>query len=243
MKNNSINKSFGLIIISSLILACTNSNENSTSGQPAVTPIEQAPTQTEIKQPEIATIAIAELNWMTENLKTTSFTNGDPIKEVKSDKEWADASKSKTPAYRIKDGVYLYNGYAVKDQKGIAPVGFHVATTANFKALMKAAGGGSSSEGKAPKELANYTWSYEGWDPVEESLGSVKVKGKNSIGFNASKGGFCYDTGSLNLGNCSYWWTSDGDCFDIGYCSQDLGGGFASKLANGYGFEVRCVKN
>lgn len=191
----------------------------------------------------IPTVAIGDINWMTENLKVTTFSNGEPILEAKTDKEWSSAAKSKTPAYRVSNGVYFYNGYAIKDARGIAPAGFKVASTSDFKSLMKVLGGGGSVDGKAVISMANYSWEIEIWDDNTGDLDFKTVKGKNSAGFNASKGGFCYEVGDVNTGNCSYWWTSDGASFDIGYCSQDLGGGSTPNAPKGNGYEVRCVKN
>ena len=58
---------------------------------------------------------------MSENLKVATFSNGEPILEAKTDKDWASAANSKTPAYRVSEGVYLYSGYVIKDAIGIAP--------------------------------------------------------------------------------------------------------------------------
>jgi uncharacterized protein (TIGR02145 family) len=189
------------------------------------------------------TVTIGGMNWMSENLKITTFSNGDPILEVKTEAEWAGAANSKTAAFRIVNGVYFYNGYAVKDVRRIAPEGFRVASSVDFNSLMTALGGGTSVDGKAAKAMANYTWEIEEWNESTGDLRTSTIKGTNSAGFNATKGGFCYEFGDVNVGGCSYWWTSDGGAFDIGYCSQDLGGGYSAEMSSGYGFEVRCVKN
>jgi hypothetical protein len=57
------------------------------------------------------TVTIGGMKWMSENLKITTFSNGDAILEVKTDAEWAGAANSKTPAFRIVNGVCFYNGY------------------------------------------------------------------------------------------------------------------------------------
>ena len=189
------------------------------------------------------TVTIGGMNWMSENLKITTFSNGDPILEVKTEAEWAGAANSKTAAFRIVNGVYFYNGYAVKDVRRIAPEGFRVASSVDFNSLMTALGGGTSVSGKAVGNLSSYSWEVEVWNDNKGDFELKNVKGINSVGFNADKGGFCYEDGSVNSGSCTYWWTSDGGAFDIGYCSQDLGGGYSAEMSSGYGFEVRCVKN
>jgi uncharacterized protein (TIGR02145 family) len=243
MKKQSLSV-FAMLASTLILITSCGSNESKPEAQANAAAPAPAAEQPKTEQaPVIQTVAIGDMNWMTENLKTTTFSNGEPILEAKTNKEWVSAAKSKTPAYRMSDGVFLYNGYAMKDARGIAPTGFKVASTSDFKSLSKALGGGTSVDGKAAKAMASYTWEIEEWNESTGDLGMMKIKGANSAGFNATKGGFCYESGDVNLGGCSYWWTSDGGSFDIGYCSQDLGGGFAPSMNLGYGFEVRCVKN
>ncbi len=68
--------------------------------------------------------------WMTENLATRSFNNGDVILEVKDLIDWQKAIDNKIPAYLIdKQNPELgkiYNRYAVIDPRGIAPQGMIV---------------------------------------------------------------------------------------------------------------------
>ena len=86
-------------------------------------------------------------------------------------------------------------------------------------------------------------WVGEGEDG---GLEDVEIKSNGKSGFNAIKGGFVYNNGSLgNQGNCSYWWTSskqgeNADVVDIGYCSQDLGGGDGN-YSFSFGFAVRGI--
>lgn len=243
MKKQSLFFSLMFIASSVFILSCGNNEAKpelqTNSASPAPVP-EQVKTE---QAPVIPTVEIGGMNWMTENLKVTTFSNGESILEAKTNKEWSSAAKSKTPAYRIMNGVYFYNGYVLKDARGIAPAGFTVASTSDFKTLLKTLGGGTTFDGKAAKALANYTWEIEEWNESTGDLGMIKVKGTNSAGFNANKGGFCLQSGEVNLGGCSFWWTSDGASFDIGYCSQDMGGGITPNSPMGYGYEVRCVKN
>ena len=243
MNKQSVFFNFMFIASSAFILSCGNNEAKPEVQANAAAPAPAVEQPKKEEAPVIPTVEIGGMNWMTENLKVTTFSNGESITEAKSDKDWANAAKSKTPAYRVKNGVYFYNGYALKDARGIAPAGFKVASTSDFKTLSNTLGGGSSVDGKAAKALANYTWEIEEWNESTGDLGMIKVKGTNSAGFNAGKGGFCYNSGAAEAGNCSYWWTSDGGSFDIGYCSQDLGGGFTPSVNLGYGFEVRCVKN
>ena len=70
------------------------------------------------------------------NLNVDKFSNGESIREAKTDNEWIDALNKKEPAWcnykniptnGQKDG-YIYNWYAVNDKRGLAPNGWHVIT-------------------------------------------------------------------------------------------------------------------
>jgi hypothetical protein len=55
-----------------------------------------------------------------------------------------------------------------------------------------------------------------------------------------------YEHGSESGGNCSYWWTASSEgantiVVDIGWCSQDSGGGKGS-YPKAFGFAVRAIK-
>ena len=226
-----------------LITSCGSSESKPEAQANAAAPAPAAEQPKTEQPPVIPTVAIGGVNWMSENLKVTTFSNGEPILEAKTNKEWSSAAKSKTPAFRVSEGVCFYNGYAMKDARGIAPAGFKVASSSDFKTLSNSLGGGTSVDGKAAIAIATYSWDIEVWNDNTGDLDFQSIKGKNSSGFNANKGGFCYDSGSLNTGDCSFWWTSDGGSYSIGYCSQDLGGGFTSSMNSGYGFEIRCVRN
>jgi len=62
-----------------------------------------------------------------DNLKVTHFSNGDEILFAQSNEEWFAAGINETPAYCISDeGVFLYNWYALNDERGLAPKGSNI---------------------------------------------------------------------------------------------------------------------
>lgn len=82
----------------------------------------------------LKTCTIGLQTWTATNLNLKYFRNGDPIKEVKSMEEWADAISAQEPAfcypnfdenYDPKCGL-LYNKYVVTDARKIAPEGWHL---------------------------------------------------------------------------------------------------------------------
>ena len=205
-----------------------------------------------IVEPQVTVpiIKIGQQEWMTEDINVTSYNNGDPISEAKNEKQWKDYSNKKLGCYRkLTNGTYVYNGFAVVDGRGIVPIGFAIPTYNQFNKLITFVGGGDSQSGKATKSLATYSIYIEDWVGDQETGGLeyVEIKTNGNSGFKAKKGGFVYDHGAVgNEGNCSYWWTSsyegqDKIVVDIGYCSQDLGGG-KGIYPSTYGFAIRAIK-
>lgn len=245
---------FGAALFASLIL--TNCGEESMQkeaesnlkGKDSIV----KPDTNNIVEPQVTvpTIKVGQEEWMTEDINVTSYNNGDPISEAKSEKQWKDYSNKKLGCYRkLNNGTYVYNGFAVVDGRGIVPIGFAIPTYNQFNKLITFLGGGDSQSGKATKSLATYSIYIEDWVGDQETGGleDVEIKTNGNSGFKAKKGGFVYDHGAVgNEGNCSYWWTSsyegqDKIVVDIGYCSQDLGGG-KGIYPSTYGFAIRAIK-
>jgi len=197
----------------------------------------------------VPTIKIGQQEWMTEDINVTSYTNGDPINEAKSEKKWRENGNKKLGCYRkLSNGTYVYNGFAVFDERGIIPSGFVLPTYEQFNKLIKFLGGGNLQLGKATKALVTYSIYMDEWIGDQETGGleAVETKTNGNSGFKAKKGGHVYDHGAGNEGGCSYWWTSSSEgkdkiVADIGYCSQDLGGG-KGVYPSTYGFAVRAIK-
>jgi hypothetical protein len=71
--------------------------------------------------------------WMTKNLDVSRFRNGDEIKYAQNAKEWEIAGSSKIPCWTYsnmsdKNSDKLYNYYAVIDKRGLAPLGYTIAS-------------------------------------------------------------------------------------------------------------------
>ena len=98
----------------------------------------------EYKKPfQCKTATIGNQVWMAENLKITTFRNGDPIPEVKTAREWELAGENKQPAFCYYNndpktaasyGV-IYNWYAFSDNRGLAPNGWRIPSLDDVKAL------------------------------------------------------------------------------------------------------------
>jgi len=89
------------------------------------------------------TVKIGNQWWMAENLKVTKYRTGESILKVTSNSQWASLDDTETPAYCAYNNNdtyansygYLYNWYAAKDSRNIAPEGWRVATNADWEEL------------------------------------------------------------------------------------------------------------
>jgi uncharacterized protein (TIGR02145 family) len=97
----------------------------------------------------IKTVTIGKQVWMLENLNVATFKNGVEIPEVQDRDAWNTAGDNKQPAWCYfhndpKNGEKygkLYNWYAVVDNNGLCPQGWHVPLDAEWYTLVAYLGG------------------------------------------------------------------------------------------------------
>ncbi len=196
----------------------------------------------DIDSNEYRTIKIGSQVWMTENLKTTHYRNGDPITNLKDDKEWRAVMLNYTPAYcnykndekYVKTYGRLYNWYTISDQRNIAPEGWHIPTKAEWKMLADNLGGPDIAGGKMKEKGTAH------WD-------SPNVGAKDSANFTALAAGDRNNDGFFdNMGFSACWWTSTGSPDDyatsvaILHNRTELAPDIDAKIC---GFSIRCVKD
>jgi uncharacterized protein (TIGR02145 family) len=95
------------------------------------------------------TVIFGKQVWMTKNLNVTTFRNGDPIPQAKTDEDWLKAGENKQPAWCYYENdsalgnIYgkLYNWYAINDSRILAPVGWHVPSQMEWITLINYTGG------------------------------------------------------------------------------------------------------
>ena len=93
-----------------------------------------------ISEPSVSvpTIKIGEQEWMTDDINSSVYNNGDTINEAKSEKQWKDYGNKKIGCYRkLSNGTYVYNFFAVNDNRGIIPTGFILPTYVQFNQLSR----------------------------------------------------------------------------------------------------------
>lgn len=135
----------------------------------------------------IQTVKIGAQQWATKNLDVFAYRNGDIIPEVKDPDEWSKLTTGAWCYYNNDDSkgvVYgkLYNWFAVNDPRGLAPVGYHIATDLEWKLLTNYLGGKNT----AGRQLKSKNF----WKK------SFKV-GIDSRGFKAMPGGYAYSEGGV----------------------------------------------
>jgi uncharacterized protein (TIGR02145 family) len=183
------------------------------------------------------TVTIGTQVWMKENLNVSTFKNGDPIPEAKTDEEWKRAGEEGKPAWcyydnDVKNGTKygkLYNWYAVNDARGLAPSGYHVPTDEEWTILTDYLGG----EDVAGTKMKS-TSGWESYGCKRCDGGSAEFKktctackgtqsnstmpfsgnGSNISGFTGLPGGHRagYTSGSgttfFYFGEFGFWWSS-----------------------------------
>jgi uncharacterized protein (TIGR02145 family) len=193
---------------------------------------------------DIPSIKIGEQIWMSKNLDTSNFANGDLIPEARTREEWNLASDKHLPAwcYYNNDTAFgstygkLYNWYAVSDWRGLAPKGWHIPSDMEWKKLFDNLGGIR----KAGSELKSTSlWSRHG-------------NGKNSSGFTGLPAGdrdssdSGYGGGYFGFINIyAFWWTStqNKDKSALSYSIFQDGLIKRNISQKGEGYSVRCVKD
>jgi uncharacterized protein (TIGR02145 family) len=193
-------------------------------------------------------VKIGKQTWMVENLKVTHYRNGDVIPIVTDSTVW---KSLKTGAYcsyandknNGKTYGYLYNWYAVKDSRGLAPVGWHTPSNAEWQTLTDYLGGAAVAGGKLKDNF------YGLWK-------SPNTGATNESGFSALPAGWrenipdignktpLYKFTWIGLG-CGFW--SSADTSDYAYYT-----GLMSSVSEFYpkeatfkeaGYSVRCIKD
>jgi uncharacterized protein (TIGR02145 family) len=190
--------------------------------------------------------------WMTSNLDVSTFRNGDPIREAKTDEEWREAGDNKKPAwcYYENDPANgekygkLYNWYAVIDPRGLAPVGYHIPSDHEWSVLTdflttEADKNGINEPGR------KRTFGYLGVQMHRADANWTTCDfGNNSSGFSGLPGG-SRDSGIFDyVGYIGSWWSSSEISAERAWFrSLSCANLDRSEGDKNDGFSVRCLKN
>jgi uncharacterized protein (TIGR02145 family) len=184
-------------------------------------------------------VAIGNQQWMKENLRTSSYSDGAPIFRADKSTEWSLLTSgaycwynNDSAAYNIPYGK-LYNWYAVQNGN-LCPTGWHVPSDFEWADLAEFLGGNKVAGGKLKENSGSY-WKQPNKDASNES------------GYTALPGGYRNGSGIFYyLGYFDYWWSSTERSpgsswywyvyFDTGYLYRD-------KDYMTMGHAVRCIKD
>ena len=185
----------------------------------------------------MAQIQIGTQNWMTNNLNTEYYRNGDSIPQVTDPTKWESLTTGAWCYYNndpVNGETYgkLYNWYAVNDPRGLAPKGWHIPTDEEWATLATTLGGEGIAGGKLKKAT--------GW--------TLPNSGANEkTGFAGLPGGGRDISGEfISFGNSGYWWSAkEYSSLDAWFRGLNYGDGalimdFSVKAD---GFSVRCIKD
>ena len=184
------------------------------------------------------TVTIGFQIWSAKNLNVSTFRNGDPIKQAKTDIEWRNANALKQPAwcYYNNDPANgakygkLYNWYAVNDPRGLAPAGWHIPSDAEWTTLIDNLDG-QVIAGKRMK-------STSGW--------KENANGTNTSGFSGLPSGKRdFYGGFAGIREFTSWWasTSDANFAWIRFLSYSRDYIGRTSTQKGEGFSVRCISD
>jgi uncharacterized protein (TIGR02145 family) len=181
-------------------------------------------------------VEIGDQCWFAENLRTTNFSNGDPIANVTVNGTWASLT---TPAWcdyanNATNGITygkLYNWYAAIDSRNVCPTAWSVPSFSDLNILANYIGNFSNAGG-AMKTTT-------GWNAPNNGA-------TNTSGFSALPGGYrFYDGSFFNINVIGNWWLLD---------AVDVNNARSFNIWNEYimlntqdmikknGLSIRCVK-
>lgn len=199
-----------------------------------------AGTVTDIDGNVYHTVNIGTQTWMVENLKTTRYRNNESITNDTAAINWSVATYGAWCDYKNDAAIgliygKLYNYAAIIDTRNIAPIGWHVASDAEWAILVNFLGGEINAGAKLKeKEKGDSHW-------------KINVGSTNESGFTALPAGIRIPNGDFgSIGDYAYWWTSTENNsttvwhWDLNSSNQEVNRIYSVK---GYGRSVRCVKD
>ncbi len=198
-----------------------------------------------------ATITIGTQTWMAENLRSTTYANGDPILNVTGNDQWVNLSTGawahyeNNASYDVLLGK-LYNWYAVADSRNVCPANWHVPSDVEWQQLEEWLGmpvaeldaggiiGTAQNVGGKLKTTGAGYWT------------TPNAGASNESGFAGPAGGYrkVFDGGFASLLVVGFWWTASG--FDASlaisrYIHYDFTGVTRLIDTKKEGYSVRCV--
>ena len=216
------------------IFSCSSEEKKESSEQKEISEPNEISVSSDEKQVSEETVMIGDYDFAEKNLSTKTYRNGDPIPQAKNKDEWIKFAEKKVGCWAYPDfdesksleHGFVYNGYAMSDKRDLAPKGWKIPSSNEWRKAIELLGG----KEKAGKKLKSDT----GW----------KTNGDNSTGFNAKPIPFFAGDFNHNL-QVVYFWSSTIAAPEY-HEHYDLSGEndeFASWYDHdSFGLSVRCMK-
>jgi uncharacterized protein (TIGR02145 family) len=199
------------------------------------------------------TVQIGNQCWTQSNLKVSKYRNGDNIPTGLNNSAWESTTVGAYAIYDnnfVNDGLYgkLYNHYAVMDNRGLCPTGWHVPTDGEWNVMVK------YLDPNADTVCSNCWQSYiaggvlksTAIQPTPGGWNSTNAGATNSSGFTAGPGGLRFHGGAFqHVGLDGYWWSSSHSVSrawsrDLRYDNVNIA---RYNNARYFGFSVRCLRD
>lgn len=186
------------------------------------------------------TVQIGDQVWLAENLRTTRYRNGDEIPYARTDRAWANEAEGMRCAHErneehARTNGQLYNWFAVDDERGLCPSGWHVPSDEEWNTLERTLGLSSvDARQEGPRGIHAPALRSEAW------------YGTNVSGFSGLPGGYRNDYGNFgDAGSFCYWWSSSPSDSNAWYRKLLAGadGVYRDNDGQRSGFSVRCVRD
>ena len=199
-----------------------------------------------LPQPVLSTVTIGSQIWTSTNLNVTTYRDGTPIPEVQDPTAWANLTTgawchlNNDPA---NDAIYgkMYNHYALEDPRGLAPVGYHVPTFAEYDTLIQTLPVGECN--------------LDTWYNAFALMSTGFYNGTNTSGFSALNGGarsgdaidfgmpeMSQPAGAFDSSYTGFWSSDPAGSYNYIYLAQQCSIGSTNRQSN-YGAYVRLIKN
>lgn len=197
-------------------------------------------TVTDIDSNIYHTVTLGNQVWITENLRVTRYNNGDTLVYAIDPNDWTNREwgieggayceySSDTVAHG-----YLYNVYAVDDERKLAPAGWHIPTYTEWQTLIEFLGGVDIAGG-VMKETGVLQWRYPNSGATNESGLSVLPSGRRL--YDGSYDGYAY--------RAYFWSSSESKNGDQWYCMLYYSSSHIvlNDYDIRYGHSIRCIKD
>ncbi len=251
-----INLFIVLSIIGLLTFSCatdrgSHNGESDSSGRDIIVIYEDA--VMDVDGNTYQSVVIGELEWMAENLKTTTYHNGVPIEYPGDNMEAWRANTQGAYAWYDNDpangALYgaLYNWYAVTNPNGLCPAGWRMPDHEDWLYLTGYVGEQMGNKLKSRRQVGSPlgadfdTLEHPRWETFSVNYGT------DEFGFGALPGGNRHASGTfVTKGANALFWSSSEVSVEAGFGWYMYHGyygvdrGYGDKAA---GFSVRCVRD